>query len=59
MMHFVIDKTKKFVVSQHEEEALCRDYIANCAIMYGHDIDNYVVAKGAKDRDAKIKELKK
>ena len=58
MMHFVIDVHKKFVVSQHEEEALCRNYIANCALMYGHDLNRYVVVKGAKARDAKIKELK-
>lgn len=59
MMHYVIDKQHKHAVSEHQDRKLCVDYIETCVDMWHHDADRYVIVKGAKERDAMIKELRK
>jgi len=53
-MAYVIDTNKKYV-SHIGDEASCRQYISNAQSLFG---GSFTIAKTAKERDAKIKELK-
>ena len=57
-MYYIIDKAKGYVTAQHETEALCKQHINNSASLFGLDRTKLVIAKGAKERDRILKELK-
>jgi len=57
-MYYIIDKKRIMVSAQHETEGLCRQHIRNAASLFGNEPSNYFIANGAKERDAKLKELK-
>lgn len=57
MMSYVIDLKRKFVVHQGNR-ASCETYIYNCAVLYGHSAYGYVIAIGAKNKNAALKTLK-
>ena len=58
-MHYIIDKAKGYVTAQHETRELCQRHIDNATSLFGGDPDNLIIAKGAKERDAILRSLKK
>lgn len=54
-MHYVIDVSHQYVTHIGDERS-CREYVRNATELFG--AGPYEIVKGAKARDARIKELR-
>lgn len=57
--YYVINKVTKTVESERDSHSDARRHISNACSLFGKRYADYEIAAGAKQRDAKLKELKK
>lgn len=57
--YYVINKVKKTVVTMRDTKADAQAHIDNSCYLFGFNASDFTIAKGAKERDDQLKQLKR